>query len=547
MNRNQNSVSATETPFAWLQRFVTKTLLRFVAVFSLLFPAHTHAQALLVASASTGTIYRVPPNGNVSTYATGFNGTTAMVLDGNVNLFVATGGGIFKIEPGDVVIKLSSAGGAGLAIDDRDNFFYTTFNYDTIYYSGGGSAQIGTDPITALALDGNDNLYFTDLRTNTVGEIMPPFGAISTFASGFNFGNPSGATPYISNSLLAFDSNGNLYVANTGNGTVSKVTPGGQVSTYASGFNMPNALTFDDSDDLFVSNYGNNTISEVTPGGNVSTFVSGITQPSALAFFVGPPFITVQPSSETVVNGENASFSVTAFGNGNLSYQWSLNGNAIPDATSATYAIPTVATLDAGNYSVVVTNTLGNITSATVTLTVVFSPNITTQPVSKTVVAGHNASFTVSVSGTGNLSYQWQYNGNTIPGATNATLTFPVIGTFNGGNYDVVVSNPYGNVTSAPATLTVLVLPTITTQPKALTVKNGAKASFTVKAAGTTPLSYQWQLNGKNLKNGGVISGATTATLSLSKTSATNTGSYRVIVTNAAGSKTSAAVKLTLK
>jgi hypothetical protein len=522
-------------------------LLRIAAVFALLFPIHTHAQALLVASASTGTIYRVAPNGNVSTYAEGFSGITAMVLDGNLNLFVATGGGIFKIEPGDVVIKLSSAGGSGLAIDDRGNFFYTTFNYDTIYYSGGGTAQIGTDPITALALDSNGDLFFANLNNSTVGEIAPPFGTLSTFATGFALGNANGATPFISNSLLVFDNSGNLYVANTGNGTVSEVTPGGKASTYASGFNMPNALVFDNSGDLFVSNYGNNSISEVSPEGNISTFASGITQPSALAFFVGPPFITNQPANETIINGDNASFSVTAFGNGNLSYQWLFNGTPISGATNATYSIPAVATLDDGNYSVAISNALGNITSATATLAVVFTPNITTQPVSKAVGTGQNATFTVGASGSGNLSYQWQFNGNTIPGATQSTITFPVLGTFNAGNYDVVVTNAYGNITSATATLTVLVLPTITTQPKALTVNKGAKAAFTVKAAGSTPLRYQWQFNGKNLKNGGVISGATTATLSLSKTSATNTGSYRVIVTNAAGSKTSAAVKLTLK
>ena len=57
---------------------------------------------------------------------------------------------------------------------------------------------------------------------------------VRPFASGFN--GPAG---------LAFDPAGNLYVANTGNGTVSKVTPAGVVSTFASGFLQPFGLAFD--------------------------------------------------------------------------------------------------------------------------------------------------------------------------------------------------------------------------------------------------------------------------------------------------------------
>src|SRR5208282_1146079 len=75
---------------------------------------------------------------------------------------------------------------------------------------------------------------------------------------------------------LVFDSNGNLYVANYSIGTILKVSPGGSVSTFATGFNEPNGLAFDGNGNLYVANWGSGTISEVTPSGNVSTFASGL-------------------------------------------------------------------------------------------------------------------------------------------------------------------------------------------------------------------------------------------------------------------------------
>ena len=80
---------------------------------------------------------------------------------------------------------------------------------------------------------------------------------------------------------LAFDSSGNLYVANHSNDTISKVTPSGSVSTFASvGLSGPDGLAFDASGNLYVANYSNDTVSKMTPSGSVSTFVSeGLSDP----------------------------------------------------------------------------------------------------------------------------------------------------------------------------------------------------------------------------------------------------------------------------
>ncbi len=84
-------------------------------------------------------------------------------------------------------------------------------------------------------------------------------------------------------------------------------------------------------------------------------------------------------------------------------------------------------------------------------------------------------------------------------------------------------------------------LPTIKTQPKAVTVKKGASVKLTVKASGTKPLKYQWYKDGK------AISGAKSSTYKISKTKTSSKGSYTVKVSNPAGSVTSKAAKVKVK
>lgn len=83
-------------------------------------------------------------------------------------------------------------------------------------------------------------------------------------------------------------------------------------------------------------------------------------------------------------------------------------------------------------------------------------PSITTQPSSPTVSPGLTATFSVVATGTPPLSYHWQKSGAAISGATSATYTTPATTTAdNGSQFNVVVSNAAGSVTSTPATLNV--------------------------------------------------------------------------------------------
>jgi hypothetical protein len=282
-----------------------------------------------------------------------------------------------------------------------------------------------------------------------------------------------------------------------------------------------------------------NTAGTVTSGAATLTVNAAVVAPT----------ITAQPVNQTVTAGQTASFAVTATGTAPLTYQWQKSGVNIAGANSATYTTPATTTSDNGaTFAAVVSNTAGTATSAAATLSVTavaVAPTITTQPVNQTVTAGQTASFVVGATGTAPLSYQWQKNGVSIAGATSASYTTPATtSSDNGATFRAVVSNTVGNATSATAALTVnaaVVAPSITGQPVNQTVTAGQTASFSVTANGTAPLNYQWQKNGVN------IAGATSPSYTTPATATSDNGAtFGAVVSNTAGSVTSAAATLTV-
>jgi len=178
------------------------------------------------------------------------------------------------------------------------------------------------------------------------------------------------------------------------------------------------------------------------------------------------PFIYTQPASQVVTAGDTAQFSVAAGGAWPLSYQWfkdgvNLNdGGKISGAKTKTLTLSNVLGSDAGQYGTVVSNVYGSVTSVVATLNVQ-DPFIISPPVSQMVIPGQTVQLSVAASGTAPLSYQWLKDvvnlndGGNISGTQTGTLTLSDVSPGDGGWYDVVVSNVYGSVTSAVATLTV--------------------------------------------------------------------------------------------
>jgi hypothetical protein len=256
------------------------------------------------------------------------------------------------------------------------------------------------------------------------------------------------------------------------------------------------------------------------------------------------PSITGQPANVTANAGANASFSVVATGTPAPTFQWRKDGVPLTGATAATLSLNAVTAANAGSYTAVVTNAAGTATSNAATLTVnsvTAIPTITTQPASIVAAVGGTATFSIVATGNPSPTYQWLKNSLAIPGATAATLTLTNLTLADAANYVVNLTNTFGTVTSAAATLNVdatRVPPTIATQPPAaLALVAGQSLTLNVGATGSA-LTYQW----RRVAPGGTadIAGATSPSLTIKPVSAADAGIYFCVVANAVGSENSA-------
>lgn len=293
---------------------------------------------------------------------------------------------------------------------------------------------------------------------------------------------------------------------------------------------------------------GSPALNRIPPGGDLpATDQRGVPRPvdgkgdiGAYEFELsGPPAIFQQPVDAPADPSSNATFSVTASGAPPLSYQWLLAGIAIASATQSSFTVTNVSSVNAGPYAVQVSNPFGLSTSTNVFVR--FRPSILSQPSDQTVAPGRSAVFMVSATGDTNstLRYQWFFNGAALAQATASALTVANAQPANMGSYQVVITNLYGAVTSAPAALNLL--PGIAIQPANQSVVAGNSAVFTVSAFGSAPLGYQWHFNGTNN-----ISGATSSSYIIGDVLVFEAGTYSVLVTNIFGSTNSIGATLTV-
>ncbi|MGA8147303.1 MAG: NHL repeat-containing protein [Gallionellaceae bacterium] len=317
-----------------------------------------------VADSDNNTIRKISPAGVVSTLAgapgvtgsadgTGASASfyfpTGVATDSTGNVYVADSDNntIRKIAPAGVVSTLAgtpaiygSADGTGaaasftgldgVATDSAGNVYMADFDNNTIrkitpagvvttlagtpgiYGSADGTGAVASFHFPAgVATDSSGNIYVADSGNNTIRKISPT-GEVSTLAgapgvtggtdgtgAAASFDNPNG---------IATDSIGNVYVANTGTicgggfsshpctlkSTIRKITPAGVVSTLAgstatygsadgtgaaASFYHPNGIATDSVGNVYVADTWNNTIRKITPAGAVSTFAgrAGVT------------------------------------------------------------------------------------------------------------------------------------------------------------------------------------------------------------------------------------------------------------------------------
>lgn len=329
----------------------------------------------------------------------------------------------------------------------------------------------------------------------------------------------------------------NTYTATaTGNYTAVITTGSGCTSTStaqtiilnplpAALVNTGGATTFCEGDSVILSTTAGNTYQWQLDGSPVlgatsNTFIaynSGsynvmVTDSNGCTNTSTAQVITANPLPATTVSASGATTfcqgdSVTLSAPAGATYQWTLNGSPIADATNAAYTAGAQ-----GTYNVQVSDGICSATSANTNITVNALPAATIIASDVTTFCqGDSVTFSTATAGT----YQWLLNGSNIGGAASSTYTANTA-----GNYSVAVSNAAGCAdTSSAETVTVNALPSTPTITQ-------SGATLTSSPAAT----YQWYLNDT------LVAGANAQDYT-----PTQEGDYTVVVTNAAGCEAASA------
>ncbi len=230
-------------------------------------------------TASTGIINTIAGPGGPSV----FQQLHHSVVDAAGNVYVtdatAFGGGVVhKVAPGGSVTNIIGGGAYGFSGD------------------GGPATNAAFKQMWGIARDGSGNIYVADQFNYRVRKDTVSTGIISTFAGsgrGNFWGDGGSATSAGIDKPqgMAFDFSGNMYIADTYNNRVRKVTTGGTISTFAGtglpGFsgdggaatsaklNEPTSVAVDSNDNVFVADSENSLVRKITPGGIISTYAGG--------------------------------------------------------------------------------------------------------------------------------------------------------------------------------------------------------------------------------------------------------------------------------
>ena len=320
---------------------------------------------IYVSDAIYHAIRLITPEGNVFTYAgqpltsgsangvgtaAQFNAPDGLATDREGNLYVADASNhvIRKISPTRVVTTLAGLAGTSGTAD------------------GSGTTARFNGP-HGVTVDGSGNVFVADTANHAIRKIAPD-GTVTTFAglpgfSGSADGNSSSAR-FLSPYDLTVDTAGNIFVADTDNHTVRKITPAGVVTTIgglagafssvdatgtAARFSSPTGIVVDPSGVLYILDGGANTLIR----GELDRV----------------PTFAIQPQTLTVSSGSTVVLSPTAIGGG-LSYQWKLNGVAVAGATSPTLTLSNAQSAVAGTYTLEASNSAGMIASQPATLSI---------------------------------------------------------------------------------------------------------------------------------------------------------------------------------
>jgi hypothetical protein len=374
----------------------------------------------------------------------------------------------------------ANKGATGFDIQNNIAFYQAGLNANPQVSGSGGAQGLPLSGNFASQLDGTTTFQFGPYGSTSNALMMG-----DTYASSgtLTFVNPQS---YDTLAILASSANGGgtgTLVVHFTNGTSSQTLNVNAQDWFGTTANV--ALQgfgrLDLNSGLFTENNGgsNPNLYQTT----INLGMLGLNQPVASISFtkpvasgsqdtgvfavsgaIMPPQVVIaqQPLPTTnSTSGSTSTFAVDAMGTPPLAYQWYSPTGAIAGATSSTLLLSNVQSNQAGNYFVVVTNSINSVTSAVAALTVFRVPVVLQQPNPTSLVLFAGGTNTMSVQGAGALplSYFWTQNGAPVPGATSSNLTLSNLQLSNSGSYAAIVSNSLGTATSSVVSLTVVALP----------------------------------------------------------------------------------------
>jgi len=487
------------------------------------------------------------------TYTVIVNGTaTGVVSQSRTLTFTITAGTapIIASQPSDITVCSGNNASFTVLVNEGTYQWQLSTNGGTSFSNISG-ATAATYTVANATVTESGNLYRCVI-SNTCGNSVTTTTALLTVANG--------------TTITTQPANASLCV---GGSNIFRVVAVGAGLTYQWQISTNGGTSFSNITGAISSQY---TLSGATLGMNGDQYrciVAGTCIPTtatstvATLSVVSALSITQQPQSQTVCAGTNASFSVAA--QGVSTYQWQLSTDGgvswsgITGASNTSYTVPSPGiSLNGNQYRCVVSGSCGTANTNAATLTVNPITAITQQPNAQIICAGTDVSFSVTATGAA-ITYQWQQSLNgcngpwaNISGATNATYTITNTGlSLNNTAYRCVVNGTCTTgLTSGCGLLTVVAPATVIAPPVSQSVCDGASVSFAITGGGAN-IIYQWQVNTGsgfvNLSNGGIYSGANTASLLIASTTPSMSGyQYRCLVSNTVCTTPTASAAATL-
>jgi hypothetical protein len=269
------------------------------------------------------------------------------------------------------------------------------------------------------------------------------------------------------------------------------------------------------------------------------------------------PAVVREPADLIVNPGQTVVFEAEVTGSAPLEYLWERVGAAFPDASrvqgrdSDTLTLSATTLADAGLYRLTVKNAAGDTVSRSAELRVVeveIAPTFQVQPTSVTLNEGQGLLLRAEVTGSPAPALRWfkgdieLTDGGRVSGSSTNVLRIAGLLRGDAGSYRVVATNPAGQASSDPALLTVNYVPAFSVdgQPASRSALIGENVVFQVGFDGLPAPTVQW------FKDDEALPGQTSATLTLTGVALSDSGSYKAVLTNSAGTAETTPAVLTV-